>query len=337
MYISQSKIFIISFIIFNNLNTFTQELITQNSKIYVAGHTGLVGSALVQTLLQKGYTNIITRSSKELDLRDQKAVEAFFAEEQPEYVFLAAAKVGGIKANMDYPAQFIYDNLLISSNIIHASYKYGVKKLLFLGSSCIYPRMCQQPIKEEYLLTDELEKTNEYYAIAKICGIKLCQAYRKEYGCNFISCMPTNLYGPRDNFNLSTSHVLPALLTKFYSAKKEGKKEVIIWGTGKPYREFLFVEDMADAALFLMENYNEGEIVNVGTGEDITINQLAQLLKEIVEFEGEIVFDSSMPDGTPRKILDVSKIQKLGWKAKTSLREGIEKTLHWCTKEKIFE
>lgn len=331
------KIFIFNFFILNSSLSFAQELLNKNSKIYVAGHTGLVGSSIVQTLVQKGYTNLITRYSEECDLRNQVAVESFFASERPEYVFLAAAKVGGIKANMDSPAQFIYDNLLISSNVIHASYKYGVKKLLFLGSACIYPRSCLQPIKEEYLLTGELEKTNEYYAIAKICGLKLCQAYHKEYGCNFISCMPTNLYGPGDNFNLSTSHVLPALITKFYTAKKEGKKEVLIWGTGKPTREFLYVEDMADAAIFLMEHYNGYEAINVGIGEEISIMLLAQLIKEIIGFEGQIIFDISMPDGTPRRFLDISMLQELGWKAKTNLREGIKKTLDWCIKEKIFE
>lgn len=300
-----------------------------NAKIYVAGHVGLVGSALMRRLQQEGYTNIITRSFHELDLRDQRAVDNFFIEEKPDFVFLAAAKVGGIKANSDFPAQFIHDNLAIEMNVIHSAYKHEVKKLLFLGSSCIYPRLCPQPIKEDYLLTGELEWTNEPYAIAKIAGIKMCQAYNKEYGTMFISCMPTNLYGINDNFNLHTSHVLPALISKFYKAKQENAPHVVIWGSGKPYREFLFVDDLADACVFLMQNYDGNEIVNIGTGVDITIRDLALLIADVVGYKGDLVLDPTKPDGTPRKLLCVDRINSLGWKAKTSLREGIEKTLKW--------
>ena len=300
-----------------------------NSKIYVAGHRGLVGSAIVRKLKKLGFNNILTRTSKELDLCIQIDVDKFFKLEKPDFVFLAAAKVGGIKANNDYPADFIYNNIMIQTNVIHSAHKYGVKKLLFLGSSCIYPKMCPQPIKEEYILTGPLEQTNDAYAIAKIAGIKMCQSYNKQYGENFIACMPTNLYGKNDNFNLKTSHVLPALIRKFYEAKKYNKPYVEIWGTGNPYREFLYVDDLADAVIFLMENYCENEIVNVGTGEDITIKNLALLIKDIVGFEGKLKFDESKPDGTPKKQLNIEKIKNIGWKPKISLKKGIELTLQW--------
>lgn len=300
-----------------------------NSRIYVAGHQGLVGSALMRALQQHGFTNLITRPFTELDLRNQQATEQFFAQEKPEYVFLAAARVGGIKANNDYPAQFLYDNLLIESNVIHAAYQYGVKKLLFLGSSCIYPRECPQPIKEEYLLTGPLEPTNEWYAIAKIAGLKLCQAYNKQYGTNFISCMPTNLYGPGDNFDLQTSHVIPALIAKIVTAHETQQPAVPIWGTGKALREFLYVDDLAQALVFLMRNYQENRWINVGTGKDCTIAELAYLIAEIVGYQGQLAFDITKPDGTPRKVLDVSLITSLGWQAETSLRGGLEKTIAW--------
>jgi len=295
----------------------------KHSKIYVAGHRGMVGSALIRQLEKKGYANIITRTSKELDLRDQSAVKDFFEKERPDYVLLAAAKVGGIVANNTYKADFIYENLMIQSNAIHQAYKTGVKKLLFLGSSCIYPKLAPQPLKEEYLLTGLLEPTNEPYAIAKIAGIKMCDAYRDQYGCNFISVMPTNLYGPNDNYDLNNSHVLPALLRKFYEAKEKDDKEVVVWGSGTPRREFLHADDLADACLFLMETYNEPGLVNIGVGEDISIKELAYLLKDIVGFEGNIVFDTNKPDGTPRKLMDVSKLTSLGWKAAIPLQEGI--------------
>lgn len=301
----------------------------KNSKIYVAGHRGLVGSALMRKLEAEGFSNIITATSNQLDLRDQAAVVNFFKDKNPEYVFLAAAKVGGIKANNDFPAHFIYDNLIISSNVIHASYLSGVKKLLFLGSSCIYPKFAEQPIKEEALLTGLLEPTNEAYALAKICGLKMCQFYKKQYGVNFISCMPTNLYGPNDNFHPQNSHVMAALFRKFYLAKKQNLPEVVIWGSGSPMREFLHVDDLADALLFLMRNYNEAETINVGTGQDITIKDLALLIKETIGYEGKLIFDDSYPDGTPRKVMDVSKINKLGWKSNISLRNGILQTLKW--------
>ncbi len=294
-----------------------------NSKIYVAGHNGMVGSAIVRNLKSKGYSNFVRRSSKELDLRDQQAVNDFYAQEKPEVVVLAAAKVGGIHANNTYRAEFLYDNLAIQNNIIHAAYKYGVEKLLFLGSSCIYPKLAPQPLKEDYLLTGLLEPTNEPYAIAKISGIKMCEAYRDQYGCNFISAMPTNLYGPNDNYDLNNSHVLPALLRKFHTAKLEGHESVEIWGSGKPQREFLHVDDMADACVFLLENYNEKEFVNVGTGTDVSIAELATTIKEIVGFEGELKFDASKPDGTPRKLMDVSRIHALGWRHNIDLNEGI--------------
>lgn len=304
-----------------------------NAKIYVAGSRGLVGSAIVRRLKELGYTNILEKTSKELDLRNQAEVEIFFCNERPEYVFLAAAKVGGIWANNSFPAEFIYDNLIIGSNIIHCAHKYKVSKLLFLGSSCIYPKYARQPLKEEYLLAGELEPTNEPYAIAKIAGIKLCQAYRRQYGDNFIAVMPTNLYGINDNFNLDTSHVLPALMRKFHEAKLSDTPSVTIWGSGKPRREFLCVDDLADACYFLMQYYDTGEIVNIGTGNDITIADLAAMMAEIIGFTGEIIYDTTKPDGTPIKRLDVSKINNLGWYARTSLRAGIEKTYQWFSKE----
>jgi len=298
---------------------------TITDKIYIAGHRGMVGSALLRKLQAEGYDNIITRTSRELDLRDQAAVNAFFAEEKPDYVFLAAAKVGGIMANNTYRGEFLYDNLMIQNNVINAAKDNGVKKLLFLGSSCIYPKMAPQPLKEDYLLTGELEPTNEPYAIAKIAGIKLCDAYRSQYGCNFISVMPTNLYGPNDNYDLEKSHVLPALIRKFHEAKKRGDEAVTIWGTGKPRREFLHVDDLADACYYLMQTYNEPGLVNIGTGEDIPIKDLALLIKDIVGFEGKLEHDLSKPDGTPRKLMDVSKLEKAGWTAQIGLREGVER------------
>jgi GDP-L-fucose synthase len=350
----------------------------KTSKIYIAGHKGLVGSAILRKLQSEGYTNLVTRSHQELDLIRQTEVEAFFSSERPEYVFLAAAKVGGILANNTFPAQFIYDNLMIQSNIIHAAYSHSAKKLLFLGSSCIYPRDCPQPMKEDYLLSGKLEPTNEPYAIAKIAGIKMCQSYNRQYGTEFTSVMPTNLYGPNDNYDLETSHALPALIRKFHLAKLAAQGDwdgirkdeqhygripndvisglialakyhghsipdflrpyapsampsaaVTIWGTGTPKREFLHVDDLAEAALFLMENYNEEEIVNVGTGKDMSIHELAELIKEVTEYQGEIVFDSAIPDGMPRKLLDISKIEALGWTPKISLPEGIESTYKW--------
>ena len=293
------------------------------SKIFIAGHRGMVGSAITRKLTELGYTNLILRSSKELDLIRQSDVEEFFRTERPEYVFLAAAKVGGIHANNTYRADFIYNNLMIESNIINSSWKFGVKKLLFLGSSCIYPKLAKQPLKEKYLLSDYLEKTNEAYAIAKISGIKLCESYNIQYGTNFISGMPTNLYGPNDNYDLNNSHVLPALINKFHDAKASSRSEVEVWGSGTPLREFLHVDDLADACYFLMKNYNQNEIVNIGSGKEITIKDLANLISEIVGFEGKIVFNTEKPDGTPRKLLDVSKLKKLGWSSKISLEEGI--------------
>lgn len=306
----------------------------KDSKIYVAGHRGLVGSAIVRNLEERGYTNIICRTHKELDLTRQTDVEKFFEEEKPEYVFLAAAKVGGIQANNTKPAEFIYENLMIESNIIHSAYKYGVKKLLFLGSSCIYPKFANQPIKEEYLLTGELEPTNEAYAIAKITGIELCKFYRRQYGCDFISAMPTNLYGINDNFDLETSHVLPALIRKFHEAKINNQEEVVMWGTGKPLREFMYVDDLADALVHLMLNYSDEIHVNMGTGKDLSIGELAQIVKEVVGYEGKIVNDLSKPDGTPRKLLDISRLEATGWKYKTELREGIEKVYKWYLENK---
>lgn len=294
-----------------------------SDKIYVAGHRGMVGSAIVRRLEDLGFNNIITRSSRELDLRNQEAVAEFFETEQPEYVFLAAAKVGGIVANNTWRADFLYDNLMIESNVIHQAYKSGVKKLLFLGSSCIYPKLAPQPLKEEYLLSGSLEQTNEPYAIAKIAGLKLCEAYHDQYGCNFISAMPTNLYGPNDNYDLQSSHVLPALLRKFHEANEIESSEVVIWGTGSPLREFMHADDLADACVYLMKHYNDKAPVNVGVGEDISIIQLAELIKELVGFKGRIVLDATKPDGTPRKILDVRKLHSLGWRHKISLKEGL--------------
>lgn len=308
----------------------------KTAKIFVAGSRGMVGSAIVRNLEQNGFTNIITKSSKELDLRNQQAVFEFFETEKPEYVFLAAAKVGGIHANNTYPAEFIYDNMMIQNNVIHAAYLNQVEKLFFLGSSCIYPKFAPQPLKEEYLLTGALEPTNEAYAIAKISGLKMCEFYKKQYGCNFISAMPTNLYGINDNFNLQNSHVLPALLRKFIEAKQNNASEVVIWGSGTPMREFLFVDDLAEACVFLMQNYDDAETVNIGTGEDVTIKELAETIKKTVGFEGKLVFDATKHDGTPRKLLDVSKINNLGWKHKVNLQQGIEKTLDWVT-ENDFE
>ncbi len=301
----------------------------KGDKIYVAGHRGLVGSAIVRRLQAEGYNNLLLRTSKELDLREQAAVRAFFAEEKPDYVILAAAKVGGILANETYPANFIYDNLMMEVNIVDAAYRFNVRKLLALGSTCIYPRMAPQPLKEEYLLTGPLEPTNEWYAVAKIAGIKLCQAYRRQYGCSFIAAMPTNLYGPGDNFDLKNSHVLPALIRKFHTARENGDTSVTLWGSGKPLREFLHVDDLADACLFLLENYDDEEIVNIGVGEDLSIADLAGIVCDVVGFEGEIVYDASKPDGTPRKLVDVSKITGLGWHARTGLREGVAQTYQW--------
>ena len=295
-----------------------------SEKIYIAGHNGMVGSAIRRKLEKEGFKNLLLRDSKQLDLRNQQAVNEFFAEEKPAYVFLAAAKVGGIMANNTYRAEFIYDNMMIQSNIIHAAYVNKVKKLMFLGSSCIYPKMAPQPLKEEYMLTGLLEQTNEPYAIAKIAGIKMCDAYRSQYGCNFISAMPTNLYGPNDNYDLQKSHVLPALLRKFHEAKQHNAPSVTIWGTGKPLREFLHTDDLADACFFLMQHYDSDGLVNIGIGEDIEIGKLALLIKEITGYTGSIEFDSSKPDGTPRKLMDVSKINLLGWKARIHLRDGIE-------------
>lgn len=301
----------------------------KTAKIYIAGHRGLVGSALMRGLQSKGYANCVVRTSAELDLKRQADVEAFFALERPDYVFLAAAKVGGIYANNTYKAEFIYDNLMIASNVIHSAHKYGVKKLLNLGSSCIYPKFAPQPMSEEHLLTGELEPTNEPYAIAKIAAIKLCRYYNEQYGTDFISVMPTNLYGPNDNFDLDTSHVLPALIRKFHEAKMNGRNTVTLWGTGEPYREFLYVDDLADACMFLMENFDYrdiGEFINIGTGEDIKIKDLAALIQRIVGFEGEVQHDLSKPDGTPKKLLDISRMKSFGWSAKRGLEEGIRKT-----------
>ena len=301
--------------------------ISNSSKIFIAGHNGMVGSAILRNLQDKGFSNFVLKSSKELDLRDAKAVADFFEEEKPEFVFLAAAKVGGIVANNTYRADFLYENLMIQNNVIHEAYKNKVEKLLFLGSSCIYPKLAPQPLKEEYLLTGILEPTNEPYAIAKIAGIKMCDAYRSQYGCNFISVMPTNLYGPNDNYDLQNSHVLPAMIRKFHEAKLNGTS-VELWGTGSPKREFLHADDMAEACVFLMENYNEPGLVNIGTGEDLSIKELAEMIQKITKFEGEIIWDHTKPDGTPRKLMDVSKLHHLGWKHKIALEEGITKVYH---------
>lgn len=299
----------------------------KNSKIYIAGHAGLVGSALQRLLQNKGYENIVCRSSKELDLTDNNAVDAFFKKEQPDYVFLAAAKVGGILANNTYPADFIFSNLSIQNNIIHAAYKNSAKKLLFLGSSCIYPKMAPQPIVEDYLLTGFLEPTNEPYAIAKIAGIKMCQAYHKQYGCRFVSVMPTNLYGPGDNYHLQNAHVLPSLIRKLHEAKESNNPEMVVWGTGSPRREFLHVDDCAAACYFIMQQYESPEIVNIGTGTDHSIKEMAEMIQELMGYEGKLVFDTTKPDGTPRKLLNVDKINNLGWSSQISLREGVERTI----------
>lgn len=300
-----------------------------DAKIYVAGHRGLVGSAIMRRLEAGGFTNLVVRTSRELDLREQAAVGDFFASEKPDYVILAAAKVGGIVANDTYPAEFIYDNLMMEANIVHAAWQHQVKKLLALGSTCIYPKLAPQPLKEEYLLTGPLEPTNEWYAVAKIAGIKLCQAYRKQYGCRFIAAMPTNLYGPGDNFDLEKSHVLPALIRKFHDARLNNRPVVTLWGTGKALREFLHVDDMADASVFLLEHYDDGEIVNIGVGHDISIAELAAMVSEVVGYHGAIAYDTGKPDGTPRKLVDVSKINGLGWSASRDLRAGIEQTYRW--------
>lgn len=300
-----------------------------DSKIYVAGHNGLVGNAICRQLIESNYNKLVVRTHKELDLCDPLAVDAFFKTEQPEYVFLAAAVVGGIHANDTRPVDFLRDNLLIQANVIEAAYRHGVKKLAFLGSTCIYPRDCPQPIKEEYLLTGPLEETNQWYAIAKISGIKLCQAYRKQYGFNAISLMPTNLYGPNDNFDLLGSHVLPALLRKFHEGKINNTESVEVWGSGKPYREFLYIDDMAEACCFLMNHYDDESIINIGTGHDLSIGELAELIKDIVGYKGRIIFDDSKPDGTPKKICDVTKLNNLGWQSETSLKQGLKVTYDW--------
>ncbi len=305
--------------------------------IYIPGHRGMAGSAIHRNLEARGYHNLITRTHSKLDLTNQQAVNNFFEEMRPEYVFLAAAKVGGILANSTYPAEFIYENLMIEANVIHAAYTTGVTKLLFLGSSCIYPKLAPQPLKEEYLLTGELEVTNEAYAVAKIAGIRMCKHYNQQYGTNFISVMPTNLYGSGDNYDLETSHVMAALIRKFHEAKLNNAPQVVVWGTGTPRREFLYVNDMADACVYLMENYDAsdiGEFVNIGVGEDVTIRELAELIGEIVGYGGEIVYDASKPDGTPQKLLDVSRLRELGWEAKTSLRDGIKQAYAWYVSKK---
>jgi len=306
-----------------------QHSMQNDARIYVAGHRGLVGAALVRRLHEKGYQNLILVSSSELDLRDQAAVEDFYSKSRPEYVFIAAARVGGILANDTYPAEFLYDNLMIEANLIHGAYKHGVKKVLFLGSTCIYPKLAPQPLKEEYLLSGPLEETNEWYAIAKIAGVKLCQAYARQYGCRFISVMPTNMYGPGDNFDLKTSHVLPALIRKFHEARINGDANVTIWGSGAPRREFLHVDDCADACVYLMDVYEERDMINIGVGEDISIHDLALLIKSVVGYEGGIVYDSTKPDGTPRKLVDISKIRRMGWSPAVTLEEGIRSTYDW--------
>lgn len=310
-------------------HTLYRSRMRENSRIYVAGHRGLVGSAIVRKLREDGFDNLLLRTHGELDLTRQEEVEKFFEGENPEYVFLAAAKVGGILANNTFPAEFIYTNLCIQNNIIRASYLSGVKKLVFLGSSCIYPKLCPQPIKEEYLLSGYLEPTNEAYAIAKIAGIKMCEFFNRQYGTNFIGVMPTNLYGPNDNFDLETSHVLPAMIRKCHEAKVSNKREVVIWGTGSPRREFLHVDDLADACLYLMVNYDGREIVNIGVGEDLTIRELAEMIAGVIGFKGKLRFDTSKPDGTPQKLLDVSRLNNLGWQAKISRKEGIRRTYDW--------
>ena len=308
-----------------------------NEKIYIAGHRGMVGSAILRSLKQKGFKNIVYRSSSALDLRNQQAVDDFFEEEKPSYVFVAAAKVGGIIANNTYRADFLYDNLMMESNIIHAAYENNVSKLMFLGSSCIYPKLAPQPLKEEYLLTGLLESTNEPYAIAKIAGIKLCEAYRDQYGCNFISVMPTNLYGTGDNYHPQNSHVLPALIRKVHEAKENNSPRVVVWGTGNPRREFMFADDLADACVLLMENYNEKAFVNIGVGTDISIRELAELVKEVIGYNGSFVFDASRPDGTPQKLMDVSRLHALGWKHTTSLKDGIQLAYKDFLKREVVE
>ncbi|MEW6469146.1 MAG: GDP-L-fucose synthase [Bacteroidota bacterium] len=308
----------------------------KNARIFVAGHRGMVGSAITRKLQGEGFSDLVLRTSKQLDLRDQAAVRQFFADERPEYVFLAAAKVGGIHANNTYRAEFLYDNLMIQNNVIHSAYLYKVKKLMFLGSSCIYPKLAPQPLKEEYLLTGLLESTNEPYAIAKIAGIKMCDAYRSQYGCNFISAMPTNLYGPNDNYDLNNSHVLPALIRKFHTAKAENLPFVEVWGTGSPLREFMHVDDLADACFFLMSTWNEPGFVNVGVGEDISIKNLALLIKKIVGYAGELKFDTSKPDGTPRKLMDVGRLHAMGWRHKTGLEQGIRSVYKELVSQKVF-
>lgn len=295
----------------------------KDARIYVAGHRGMVGSAIVRRLEEEGYTNLLLLTSQELDLRDQQAAARFFETEKPEYVFLAAAKVGGIMANNTYRAEFLYDNLAMQNHVIHQSYLHGVKKLLFLGSSCIYPKMAPQPLREEYLLTGPLEPTNEFYAVAKIAGIKLCEAYRDQYGCDFISVMPTNLYGPNDHYDLQNAHVLPALIRKFHEAREQRLPSVEIWGTGSPKREFLYADDLADACLFLMEHYSERGFINIGTGKDLSVKELALLIRDVVGYNGELRFDTSKPDGTPRKLMDVSRLHAMGWQHKVGLPEGI--------------
>ena len=304
-------------------------MMTKDSKIYIAGHRGLVGSAILQRLQTDGYLNVITKTHQELDLTRQADTEAFFKKEMRDYIFLSAAKVGGIYANSTYPAQFIYENLAIQTNVIHSAYLCGVKKLLFLGSACSYPRECPQPMKEEYLLSGYLEPTNEPYAVAKIAGIRMCHAYNRQYGTNFICAIPTNTYGPSDNFGSEDSHVIPALIKKFHKAKIKREREVVIWGTGRPIREFLYVDDLADACFFLMQNYDESEGINVGVGEEASIKELAFLVKGAVGYDGDIIFDASKPDGSPRKLLDISKLKKLGWQAKISLKDGLQRTYNW--------
>lgn len=301
----------------------------RRSRIYVAGHRGLVGSAILRRLEKGGFEDVVTRTREELDLTDPRAVDAFFGAEKPEYVFLAAARVGGILANATYPVDFLRENLAIELSVMEAAHRHGVKKLLFLGSSCIYPKFAPQPMKEEHLLTGELEPTNEPYAVAKIAGIKLCQAYRKQHGADFVSVMPTNLYGPGDNFDPKTGHVLPALIRKFHEAKERGEPEVVVWGTGAPRREFLYVDDLADACVFLMDNYSGGEPVNIGVGEDLSIAELAELVRDVIGYVGDVSYDVTKPDGTPRKLLDVGKLRGLGWEAKIPLREGMERTYRW--------
>ena len=310
-------------------------IMDKNAKIYVAGHRGLVGSAIVRRLKSEGYEKILTATSKELDLREQAGVREFFEHERPDYVFLAAAKVGGILANNTWPADFIYQNLMIEANVIESARLSGVEKLLFLGSTCIYPKMAPQPLKEEYLLSGPLEPTNEWYAVAKIAGIKLCQAYQRQYGCKFISAMPTNLYGPEDNFDLESSHVMPALIRKFHEAKVGGEASVTVWGSGKPLREFLHVDDCSAACLYLLEHYEGEEIVNIGVGEDLSIAELADLVKQVVGYQGQIVYDAGKPDGTPRKLVDVSRINGLGWKAGIPLAEGIRSTYQWFLENEV--